>query len=425
METNPNLIQNSKYDALLSEVSDYVTVKPVDTPRTIYLVGKAKGNRGYREFATEIGTSPAFLYYVLNGKSLKIRPNTIAGLVNAAAAQSDVTLEGLMDAQGCIRKKDFDSFDANYHSDIRRILIDELLKSGYKVAYAEKYDPERDPTDAPVMLWLRHPGTDEFITCDFRIKTCPIVKTTDNVDEMISLWLNETVRGNFSRKDRLFLVIDNPDVYQKMRIKVEQLRNSNDITLLLVDPQKRMVISENTVSESDGGQSTLMFSPNEIEVDLTNCYPFREIQIKRARALIVEKLLAKRYLIWQIDPENFQPPDQIAHTQPDFTLAVKSPGRKPFYWAFTLLLLPRDADETASREKIRAWITKSIVYFYMGGRLDRLSLVVHNKVIYNYVLEEISSLHMNNEISVICVSFLQGKIIYEYRIPIEEKLLLE
>lgn len=79
------------------------------------------------------------------------------------------------------------------------------------------------------------------------------------------------------------------------------------------------------------------------------------------------------------------------------------------------MLLPEDTDETAAREEIRAWVSKAIVYYYLGGRLDRLSLVVDSEQIYNYVLNEISTLCMNDEISVICISFLRRQIIYEYR----------
>ena len=202
-------------------------------------------------------------------------------------------------------------------------------------------------------------------------------------------------------------------------------RIPNDISLLLVDPQKRVVTSENTVSRSDGEQAAPMFPPYETKVDWIKCYPFREIHIQEARALIVEKMMAKGWLIWQIDPGNFQPPNQIGHIRPDFTLAVKTPRRKPFYWAFTLLLLPEDTDEAAAREEIRDWISKAIIYYYLGGKLDRLSLVVDNEEIYNYAFEEISALHMNNEISVLCVSFLRGQITHEYRTPLDEELILK
>lgn len=265
-------MQNSKYDDLLSAVKDYVTVKPVDTPKTIYLVGKAKGDRGYREFSSEIGTSISFLSYVLNGNSFKIKANTIAGLVSAAAAQSGVTLDNLMDAQGWIHKKDLDTFEADYRSNIRRILIDEFLEAGYEVAYSEKYHPERDPTNTPVMLQLKKPGSEEFITFDFKIRTCPIVKATDNVNAMITFWLNETIKVNFLQKNRLFLVVDNPAIYQKILKKVERVRIPNDISLLLIDPQKRMMVSENTVPRSDGEQAAPMFPPCGTEVDWTSFF---------------------------------------------------------------------------------------------------------------------------------------------------------
>ena len=60
--------QNSEYDELLSVINDYVTVKPVNKPKTIYLFGKrAKGNIGI--FSQQPVQKISFLSYVLNGNS--------------------------------------------------------------------------------------------------------------------------------------------------------------------------------------------------------------------------------------------------------------------------------------------------------------------------------------------------------------------
>ena len=398
-------------------VDDYVTVKPVDTPKTIYLVGKAKGDRGYREFSSEIGTSISFLSYVLNRNSFKIRPRVIMAIANAAAAQSGVTLEDLMDAQGRILRKNLDSFEANCQSDLRRILIDELLEAGYEVEFSEYYQPEQAPINLPVMLRLKHTDTGEFTDCDFKIRACPIVKSTDDVDAMISAWLNETIAVNFFQKTRLFLVVDNPEIYQKILKKVEHIRIPNDICLLLIDPQKRKVISENPVPRSDGKTANPLFPPYKSDEDWSECYPFRELHIKEARALITENLMRNKGKTYLIDPGNYQPQDKLGHIQPDFTIAVTYPRRKPFQWAFTLLLLPEDTDKVAAQEEIRAWISKVIVYYYLGGKLDRLSLIVDNEQIYKYVFDELSALHMKDEISAACISYLRSQIIHEYKTP--------
>lgn len=115
-----------------------MTVKPVDKPKTIYLLEKAIGDRSYREFSDAAGVSQSFLSYVLNGKSIKIRIDAVAGLINAAAPKSGVTLEEFMDAQGWVHKRDLPSFNADYRSNIRRFLIDELLELGYAAEYAEE-----------------------------------------------------------------------------------------------------------------------------------------------------------------------------------------------------------------------------------------------------------------------------------------------
>lgn len=199
----------------------------------------------------------------------------------------------------------------------------------------------------------------------------------------------------------------------QVKAKVEQIRIPNDISVLLVSPQKRMVISENAVPRSDGETAELLYSPCETETNWTENYPLHELKIREARAIIAEKLMGKGSSIHLIDAGNFQPQDKIGAIQPDFTFAVNSSRRKPFHWAFTLMSLPEDADATAAREKIRAWVSKAIVYFYLGGKLDRLSLAADNEKIYNYAHEEISALHMHDELSVIHISFLRKQIIHE------------
>ena len=418
--------QNTEYETLLSTIGDYVTVKPVDKSKTIYLLEKAKGDRSYREFSEATGASTSFISYVLNGNSFKIRPNTIAGLVCGAAPKSGVTLEEFMNSQGWVHKKDLPSFNAVYRSNIRRFLIDELLEMGYAVEYSEKYSPEQDPVNGTVMLQLRKPGTDEFMPCDFKIRTCPIVKAQEHYNTMLTSWLNETVKSNFFQKNRLFLVIDNPTVYIKLLKKAEKLRIKNDISLLLVDPQERKVISENPITKSEGWEAAPLFPPYKADPDWIKNYSFRVVRIREARALIADKMMSKGWLIWLIDPGEFQPPDQIGRINPDFTIAVKTRLRKQvFYWAFTLLLLPEDADEAAVREEICVWVSKAILYHYLGGKIDRLSLVVDNEVIYKYAFEEISTLHLSNDFSVICVSLLRGEINQEYRIPLDEEPILK
>lgn len=168
-------------------------------------------------------------------------------------------------------------------------------------------------------------------------------------------------------------------------------------------------------------KKTAPLVPHYESKDWTSCYPIRQIYIKDARSLIADKLMEKDCLLRLIDAGSFHPPDMIGHIQPDFTLAVNRSRRKPFHWAFTLLPLPEDANETAVREEIRAWISKAIVYYYLGGKLDRISLIVDDEQIYSYALEEISTLHIKDEISVICISFLNRKILREYTLPVNSE----
>lgn len=219
--TDPGKKQNSKYEALLAAARDYVTVMPVDTPKTIYLVDKAKGNRAYRDFAAAIDTSIAFVSYVLNAQSVKIRNKVIAGIIDAAAAGSGVTLETLMEAQGRIYKKDLDSFEPNYQGEIRQILINELLEAGYEIKFSEYYKAEPDPTNSSFVLELKQPDTDSFVSCDFKIKACPLVKDTDDIDALISSWLDKTISVNFFHKTRLFLAVDNSTVYREIQKKLK------------------------------------------------------------------------------------------------------------------------------------------------------------------------------------------------------------
>ena len=98
-----NTVQASDYTALLAAADNYVRVKAVDTPRSIYLINKAKGGRTVRDFGDAAHTTGASVSRTLNGIVCEFRKSPIAGFVSGADAKSGVSLDDLMDAQGYIR----------------------------------------------------------------------------------------------------------------------------------------------------------------------------------------------------------------------------------------------------------------------------------------------------------------------------------
>lgn len=416
-------MHNSKYDALLDAARNYVTVKPVDTPRTIFLVEKAKGDRSFREFSAAVNTSIAFVSYILNRHTIKINKKTIAGLVNGAAAESGVTLDVLMDAQGRIQKQYLNSFEQNYRGDIRRILIDELMGAGYTVEFGENSLSAPDPSCSSFTLQLHRSGETVPLFLDFKIRICPFADKQPDIEALISSWLDETVAVSFAmeKENRSFLVVDNPILYQKILEKVGAIRIPNEISILLVSPQKRKVISESMIPLSGERKTTKLFPQYEAPETEPGSYPFADIYLTDVRSLLADQLLGKGYAVRFVGVEGLQPTEEIGKIQPDITLAIEGRRRKPFHWAFLLLPLPEDADTAEVKSEIRNWISGAIVYYYLGGKCDRLSLVVDNEQIYNCVLEEFSTLQVRDQISLIWISFPSRQIVREYIIPYGQK----
>ena len=110
------------YENLLSNAYEYVKVKAIDTPQTIYLLNRAKGKRSLREFAAVSHTSAASICRILNGTTIEMGNDLAAGFVYGADPDSGVTLERMMDALGRVRKQDVPIFERNYKEDIKRIL---------------------------------------------------------------------------------------------------------------------------------------------------------------------------------------------------------------------------------------------------------------------------------------------------------------
>ena len=76
--------QNQKpdpdYMAMLAEADNYLKVKPVDTPRTQYLVSKAKGGRSLREFGGAVNAVTfVSLMRIINGKHIELGQKTVKG----------------------------------------------------------------------------------------------------------------------------------------------------------------------------------------------------------------------------------------------------------------------------------------------------------------------------------------------------------
>jgi hypothetical protein len=50
-EKDYNIVSAQTYENLLTDANNFIKVKAVDTPQTIYLLNQAKGKRSLREFA--------------------------------------------------------------------------------------------------------------------------------------------------------------------------------------------------------------------------------------------------------------------------------------------------------------------------------------------------------------------------------------
>ena len=262
------------------------------------------------------------------------------------------------------------------------------------------------------------------ITCEFEINTFPLLNIQPDDMKNISSWMNHAIAMNFMRQNdcRQVLVVDNPVVYQQMLELIRSIRVPNEIAVVLISPQERKVSEEYIIPLTDFREAESLFrisdKPGESpEVPKNESY-FQQIYKKDCRGILTNELLHQGYRIRYLDEEDSLSGYEESWIQPDFIYYLGGKQSRPTSWGFVLQKF-LETDETVSTERsIHEWVCRAFAYYYLGGKLSKLSLIVDNEKAWQYAIDEVSGLSIDDKISVIYISLQDRRIIREYRIPL-------
>ena len=234
----------------------------VNVDETVELITRAKGTRSIRKFAEDLGVNASSLSRILNGNVTELRAAMLAKIAFYADKQSGVTIENLMKAQGLSDPQDLMITAAKYESECRRIFMDELIQRGFTVTgyKAENRDTGFDfevTTDA-----LKNGSGKWALEVKFLNRHNPVLPSGIGRSR-ISI---EHAMANFylGKNDyqRISLVVDHPMAFKQIKAYLSTLNIPNEISVILVNIDKRTIEDEYVAPLTGGGDPNAVFNPN-------------------------------------------------------------------------------------------------------------------------------------------------------------------
>lgn len=146
------------------------------------------------------------------------------------------------------------SLEEKYKIDSCSIILDDLLENGYTIRHANS------KKKVSLFSFINlHPDYSIYVTGDdsksvprtFFIKNVSDYLNYSLISPSIHDWLLQTIAyfytGRFGDRDKISLVVDNSKIYKKISDEFMSSHISNQISVILVDTDKRRITGENSV----------------------------------------------------------------------------------------------------------------------------------------------------------------------------------
>lgn len=134
---------------------------------------------------------------------------------------------------------------------------------------------------------------------------------------------------------------------------------------------------------------------------------------EECRRIIADTLLNHGHSVTYITGKN-------ARTNYDIEIITDALNKKEGRWLIDVKMMTAYARQPVGMEKAMAWIDKAMAAYYMGEKADRISLVVDHPIVFEKLKECLSQFVIPDEISVILISTMKGKILDEYVAPLAD-----
>lgn len=134
--------------------------------------------------------------------------------------------------------------------------------------------------------------------------------------------------------------------------------------------------------------------------------------LKECRKIIVDELLQNNcfvnYIIMQHKYRLF-----------DFALITDALWEEKKKWLFECKSFLDTSDNTIKRS-YEFWLYQAMAAYYSGESYGRLSLIVDTKDIFDRIIKMVSNYQIKDEISIILISTVSGRVLDEYIIPLTD-----
>ena len=134
------------------------------------------------------------------------------------------------------------------------------------------------------------------------------------------------------------------------------------------------------------------------------------------RRIFSDELLKRGYSV------SYAKESRMDHTMQrwDFEVVTDALTQGEGRWLVEVKMLTQYSRFPVGIGKTKIWLDSVMAYYYMGGVAGRISLIVDNRTVFDYVKEKMSELTLKDEISVILISTAAGRILDEYVAPLTD-----
>ena len=230
-----------------------------------------------------------------------------------------------------------------------------------------------------------------------------LTRSTGEVDQEALIRLVDAARGTRSIRQFAEVLKVNPSSLSRILSgKVKEI-NSQLLAKIAVyaDPDSGVTIEK------------LMEAQGKVKADdIDVLYTRFESACRRA---ISDELLQRGYSVSYVKGL-----DTDTERVCDFAIKTDALSSKEDVWLFECKMLSAQSQYPVGIGRTRIWIDSAMAYYYKGKTANRLTLVVDRKDIFENVKETLKGYSLKDEVSVMYVSPVQGKVLGEYIAPLAD-----
>lgn len=227
-----------------------------DRESLIRLIRDAMGKRSQRKFAEDLSVNVSSISRILNGKVSEVSDSLLAKIAVCAVPDSGVTIEKLMEAQGIVEAQNLSELSGKLENNCRRIMVDDLLRRGFSVAYSTNVTVSPDSRRFDFELITDAVGNGGRWLVE--VKTAFFEKMgvgpfSDWLDSAMAIYYSGSIVG------RISVLVDHRTVFEQVKNRLSELCIPDEISVILISTASGRVLDEYIAPLRDGRSARFVF----------------------------------------------------------------------------------------------------------------------------------------------------------------------